>query len=113
VIQLADGQTEEANLPAVTPQGYLLNANTWSTDQVFIQITTNGPINKDQSPNIVLQKEGEVFYAAKIKTTNKETTISIPKDKLPQGVVEARLISDDMQTLATRNIYIHNEQREL
>lgn len=113
VIKFADGRTEEANLPPVSPQGFILNANTWSADQVFIQITRNAPVDNNQSPNLILQKEGEVFYAAKIKTPNKETTISISKDKLPQGVVEARLISDDMQTLATKNIYIHNEQREL
>src|SRR5690606_6722869 len=60
-----------------------------------------------------LQKRGEVFFAAKIKITDEQSTISIPKDKLPQGVIEARLLTDNMQTLASRELFVHNEYREL
>jgi len=113
VITFSDGKSEEYTLPAVESKGYLINANTWSSKQIFIQVLASSEIINNQEVNLILQKSGEVFYAAKIKISNKETTISIPKKNLPQGLIEVRLLTDDMQILANKALFIHNEYREL
>src|SRR5690606_26413412 len=111
-VRLSNGTTQEVNLPQVVSEGYLINANTWSSNQIFIQISTPEPV-KDDAVNLILQSNGEVFYAAKVKIAKPETTISIPKANLPLGVVEARLLRDNMQDLGNRKIYITNENRML
>jgi len=113
IVTFTDNKKEEINLPEVEAQGYIISANTWSSSQVFIQITKNPNTTDSQGLNLILQKGGEVFYAAKIKITDNQSTISLPKDKLPQGLVEARLLTDNMQTLASRELFIYNENREL
>jgi len=113
VITLPNGTTQEFNLPETVPQGYSINANTWSSDQIYIQVVASPGLVKNQTINLILQKKGEVFYAAKIKIKDEQITIRVPKKNLPPGLIELNLLTDEMQSLANKYIYVSNELYEL
>lgn len=60
---------------------------------------------KDQEVNLIVQNQGEVFYAIKAKISKRESVFTIPVENLGDGINEIALFSVDMKPLAFRKYF--------
>lgn len=112
LIEFNDGTSKETVLPEVNSQGYTLETNAWGPRQLFVRISQSDSTKTDPLV-LVVQKEGKVFYAVKIKPAGAQTSLSIPKNDLPMGLIELSLFTESMEIIARKNVFVHNNTREL
>ncbi|GAA4802020.1 hypothetical protein GCM10023231_33650 [Olivibacter ginsenosidimutans] len=106
VIPLHKGDTLRAQLPQIQTAGFSLAVNNFTDERVQAKVTTQASAVKQQTLTLIAQNNGMVFYAAKHQLTHPEFAFSIPKDKLPSGVIRLTVLDEGMHFLAERALFI-------
>lgn len=105
----ADGTQAEHDLPAVQASGYTLSVNNEMDRQLFVQAFATDDLVKGQEIALLLQRNGQVFYASKSKFSKNEAIFAIPRENIPAGLVQITLFSPEMKPLAERAIFQTND----
>jgi len=113
VLWSPEEKTMNSTLPEIVSEGLLIHSNVGVRDHIFIQLSASPLLARGQTIQIIIQKDGEVFYAAKHQMEKEQTTFSIPKDHLPAGLASVGIFSADMELLAQKNILIQRTERIL
>jgi TonB-dependent SusC/RagA subfamily outer membrane receptor len=100
-------------LPEVVPDGILIQSNVSRPDDIFIRLSAGPAMAQGQPVKIIIQKDGEVFYAAKHSIGKEQSTFSVRKDHFPTGLADIGVFSDDMELLAQKSIFIRRAESEL
>ena len=108
-VTYADGSRVEEQLPPVMANGYALAVNNELDKQLFVQAFASDELVNGQEVTLLLQRNGTVFYASKIKQSKNELVFSIPREHVPAGVVQLTLFDAAMKPLAQRTIFNTNE----
>ncbi|MBK1440582.1 TonB-dependent receptor plug domain-containing protein [Parapedobacter sp. ISTM3] len=112
-VTYADGSQGEQALPEVAASGYALAVNNELDKQIFVQATGTKDVVKGQEINLLLQRNGMIFYASKSKLSKQEVVFSVPREHIPSGVVQITLFDAEMKPLAERTIFNMNEESVL
>lgn len=100
-----DGNEQSFNFSVFNEDGYTLAINNSSDHTLFVQVRLDRERKMDQELSLLIQQEGEVFYALKMKINNLEKTLNIPKETLGVGINEIVLLSEDMKPLTSRKFF--------
>ncbi len=112
-ITFADSSTTEIALPKALTNGYLLSVNNALEKAIYLQSTTSPDQATGQTLSLIAQKNGQVFYAVKVKQAKPETGISIDRSQLPSGVIQLSLLDEQMKPVAERLIFNLNQNDQL
>lgn len=104
-VTYADGTEAAHELPAVERSGYAIAVNNELDKNIFVQAFATDDLVRGQEIMLLLQRNGSVFYAAKSKLTKNESVFSVPREGLPDGVVQITLFSPEQGPLAERAIF--------
>lgn len=104
-----DGSEGEVELPAVKASGYALAVNNQLDKQLFVQAYASDDLVKGQEISLLVQRNGTVFYASKGKQTKNEAIFSIPRENVPEGVVQVALFVADGIPVAERTVFNYND----
>lgn len=107
-IVFEDGSEKTFALPRVLPEGYVLNVNNNDSDNLHVTVTTNKKLDFNERFTVVAQVNGYVYFLARNKVEAKNFTVSIPKSKLPTGIVQLTLFSAANQPVAERLVFINH-----
>ncbi|SEM86976.1 TonB-dependent Receptor Plug Domain [bacterium A37T11] len=110
-VRLPDSTQKEIALPKVETSGYILSVNNVLEKNVYLQVSSAEA--KGQTMSVIAQKNGQVFYAAKLKQLKAEVGMSISRDKLPSGVIQLTLFDEQMKPVAERLIFNLNADDRL
>ncbi len=113
VLSSPEAESGKIPLPEVISDGLLIQSNVSRPDHLFIQLSASPSFANGQPIQIIIQKDGEVFYAAKHRMNKEQTTFSIGKDLFPAGIAHIGVFSDRMELLAEKNIFIQRPESEL
>lgn len=109
----AQVKTIKTPLPAVVSEGLLIRSNVGMPDQIFIQLSASPSLVNGQPVQIIIQKDGEVFYAARHVIEKEQTTFSIHRKHFPAGLASVGVFAADMQLLAQKNIFVQRAENKL
>lgn len=112
-VTFADSSTTEVTLPPVLASGYVLAVNNAVEKAIYLQAATTPAQATGQTLSLIAQKNGQVFYAVKVRQEKPETGMSIDRSRLPSGVIQLTLMDEQMKPLAERLIFNLNRNDSL
>lgn len=104
-----NGHIEKLELPEVKNSGITVNVNNQEASQLQVSIKVTEDLINSQTVNVVLQQEGQVFYASTKALNTNENIIYIPKHILPLGIIQVSVLNAEFQPLTERHVFIDNE----
>lgn len=104
-VAFEDGSELTENLPEIQTSGYGLMVNNEIPNTVFVQVYATDDLVSNQEITLLLQRNGNVFYASKGKLSKNEILFSIPREHIPSGVTQLTVFSPDMDPLVERTIF--------
>jgi len=107
-IKFKDGFEKDFNLPQAKKSGYALAVNNLDADKISIKLLASANLRKGEELKIVVQQGGNIHYVSKTKADKQILITSIPKSKLPTGILQITLFSGDNQPIAERLVYNKN-----
>ena len=102
------GQVLSYDLPEVKAEGINIVLHKAMDDQLQFGLLANEAFygkNADQPFYILGQASGHLVYAAQATLKNASVLVNIPKDKLPNGIVQLTLMQPDGKLLSERLIF--------
>jgi hypothetical protein len=101
------------HLPKSLPSGYAVRVENLHPDTVSVQVEKTAGIST-QMLGITFASRGQVyaFEAFEINSSGQHT-ISLPKEKLPAGVVQITLFTPASEVLAQRQVFIDRDMQVL
>lgn len=110
VVQFENGVERSYELPAVVEEGVnvVLQKNDDANLQVGI-VTNDSYFQKLQNKAFYVlgQSNGHLVYAAQATLKNQSLLVSIPWEKLPNGIIQITLMQPDGQLLSERLVFNH------
>ncbi len=111
LVAYADGSEKSIELPKPLLKGYVLSVD--NTDPLYLEVKVAGSPGFAGETGIseislVAQSGGEVYYAAKSKSSKSAFSSIIPKSKFPSGIVQFTLFSPGGEPLNERLVFIKN-----
>ncbi len=107
-VTFKDGSQKDFKLPLALKSGNALSVNNLDTGKVTVKIMTSADrINGDEL-KIVAQQGGNIYYVSKAKVDKQLLTATISKSKLPAGIIQFTLFSNDNTPIAERLIFNKN-----
>jgi hypothetical protein len=96
-------------LPAVKSSGYVLSINNLRPDKVIINTYVSASLVNNQELKLVGQHSGTICFTSKANAKTQVITSTLPKEDLPEGIMQITLFTADNVPLCERLIFIHNE----
>jgi hypothetical protein len=112
VIKFADNSEKRVNLPKVIPQGYSL-AVTQITENVIVNINASRELLNSGEILLIAQANNTVYYSGKKELINTGFTATIPKNRLPEGILQLTLLSPGNKPVAERLVFVRNANSRL
>lgn len=105
VFNFPDGSKQEVQLPIALNSGTILTANNSNPDSLFVKIqSTEDLLNKKTFTFIPLSNGIPLFYMD-TQLPDQQISITIPKSKLPGGILQLSLLNDLNQPISERLIF--------
>jgi len=108
-IKFKDGSERDVKLPVAQKSGYAITVNNIDTGKVTLKIMASTDLINGDELKVVAQQGGNVYYVSKAKVDKQVLVATIPKKKLPAGVVQFTLFSGATQPIAERLIFVNNK----
>lgn len=100
-----DGSVANLEFPEITADKLSLAVNINNPDKLFIQVNIGEERINDQDLYVVLQHLGNIFYLAKNKANQNSVLFTVPKEKLPTGLLTVTLLNKNFQAVAERPVF--------
>ncbi|MES2417928.1 MAG: TonB-dependent receptor plug domain-containing protein [Bacteroidota bacterium] len=108
-IKFKDGSEKLFGLPKIENSGYVLSINNIDTGKVGIKVLTSDDLINKGELKLLAQKDGIVYFTAKIPVSKQLITASIPKAGLPSGIITLTLFNTENIPVAERILFVNNE----
>ncbi|QBQ42197.1 carboxypeptidase regulatory-like domain-containing protein [Sphingobacterium psychroaquaticum] len=112
-IAFDNGQQRTFDLPEVKAEGLSLVLHKEEGDNVQFGLVSNDAFfekNTNQPFYVLGQSNGHLVYAAQATLKNASVLINIPKDKLPNGIVQLSIMHPDGRLISERLVF--NDSQE-
>lgn len=115
IVSLEDenGNIHEHSLSSTIQSGYGMTIHEEVNGTLLAEVRIDESEIQGQDLNLIIQNQGEVFYALKLKAKATESAFKIPIANLGDGLNEITLFSTDMKPLAYRRFFNYPASREL
>jgi hypothetical protein len=108
-IKLKNGTEMKTELPRVEKSGYSIIVNNEDTARINIKIYTSADLVGKDTPHLLAQKYGNIYFSTPVKTDRQVTSIIIPKADFPSGIVQMNLFNANQIPIWERCIFINNK----
>ena len=108
-INFKDGSEKDFKLTIAQKSGYALAVNNLDTGKVVVKLMVSANLTTGDELRIVAQQAGNVYYVSKAKVDKQVLVATIPRNKLPSGIIQFTLFSPTNEPIAERLIFNKNE----
>ena len=102
------GKSKRFDLPAVYNDRYDLCVNQ-RNDNLYISVLKPAAMTQQDTLYLLAHTRGVAYYADRIP--NGKTSVIIPNDLFPSGVLQVLLLDARLQPLSERLVFIHNDDQ--
>lgn len=111
IVNLPDGKTKIINLPNVQTSGYVLTADNTGPDSLTVTLLASPElVNKEEMVLMPLSNGNPLFYF-KTPFPDSRVNVTIPKSKLPAGILQLTLFNSKNQPVAERLVFNNHMRR--
>jgi len=112
-VKQTDGGFTTYPLPAVLPQGAVLQADNLSNKDNLKVYVQHNKTSADPNATLTLlaQTRGQVIQAAKIPLSRKTGVVQLPKKQFPEGIAQLTLFDETNQPVCERLVFIDHNDR--
>jgi hypothetical protein len=112
-VKFADGSSKSTPIPKAIPTGYVLSANTADSTKIAIKIFLSQDLLGKGDLKILAQHNNNIFYSAKVPSEKQVTSINLPNDKIPSGILRLTLFAPDNTPVCERLVFVNNQADKL
>lgn len=113
VVSFENGQEKTVDLPAVVDNAVNLIAPKQDDESILVGVVTNEnhfASVQNQPFYILAQSNGHLVYGAQASLKNTSMLIKIPKEGLPNGIVQITLMTAAGKPISERLVFLENEK---
>ncbi|UFH53710.1 TonB-dependent receptor plug domain-containing protein [Spirosoma sp. KNUC1025] len=112
-VKLSDGSAAAYPLPAVQPQGVVMQVDNLSNkDNIKVYLYHNKTTTDAAAiMTLVAQTRGQVVQAAKIPVSKKASLIQLPKSRFPEGIAQLTLFDETNKPVSERLVFINKDEQ--
>ncbi len=107
-VKFADGTDKTYPLPAVQTSGYVLAVNNLASEKLVINTYVSAALVNNQELKLVGQHSGRICFTSKAVAKTQVITSTLPKQDLPEGIMQITLFTADNVPVCERLVFIHN-----
>lgn len=107
-IKFNSGIEKIFDLPKAEKSGYALNVNNTDSAKMVVKIMISNDLLNKGDLNLIAQRNGNLYSVTKIPTTKQLTTVILPKNNLPSGIVQLTLFNPENNPISERIAFINN-----
>ncbi|MEE1943708.1 hypothetical protein VRU48_01225 [Pedobacter sp. KR3-3] len=105
-VVVADGIQKRYQLPQAATKGYVFSLSHLDDENLMMRVNCSSDLAQDNEFVVVAQSNGMVKYTTKIKLDKGTISSKLPKNELPEGIVQFTLFTPDMMPLAERLVFV-------
>ncbi|RYD91628.1 MAG: hypothetical protein EOP54_22115, partial [Sphingobacteriales bacterium] len=105
LVTLPDGRNQEIKLPVVAQSGYIITADNSNPDTLHITLQTTADLVKKRKMTFLPLSNGVPLFYMETDLPDRQVYISVPKSKLPGGIIQLSLINDLYQPVSERLVF--------
>jgi len=113
IATFTDGSQIEVPFPTINVSGLSMNVGNLIDDRVFVQLSASPDKIDQQQIYLIAHSQGNTFHVAKQKLSAKEILFSIPRQSLPQGVIQLSILDTNLKPLLERMIFNYRSDKIL
>ncbi|HAE69504.1 MAG TPA: carboxypeptidase regulatory-like domain-containing protein, partial [Sphingobacterium sp.] len=113
VVKFENGQERKYKLPAVVnDKANVVFVKQDATNAEFAVVTSeeNFSKNQGQSYYVLVQSNGHLCFGAQVNLKSSSALVNIPKERLPNGIVQVTLLSPDGKPISERLAFVQSEK---
>jgi TonB-dependent SusC/RagA subfamily outer membrane receptor len=105
-ITFADGRKKSVALPAAQKTGTVISVNSTNSENLLAKIYFSDDLLNTGNYHLIAQRNGNVFFSISINSDKQIIPITVPKKELSLGIVQLTLLSEDLNPLNERIVFI-------
>jgi hypothetical protein len=113
IATFTDGTKTETPFPSISLSGLNMNVGNLTDDRVFVQVNASPDQINQQEIYLIAQYNGNSFHVSKQKLNKNEVLFSIPRQNLPQGVIQLSILDATLKPLLERMIFNYRADKIL
>ncbi|MBB2954598.1 carboxypeptidase-like regulatory domain-containing protein [Sphingobacterium sp. JUb56] len=113
IATFTDGTKTETPFPSISMSGLNMNVGNLTDDRVFVQVNASPDQINQQEIYLIAQYNGNTFHVSKQKLNKNEVLFSIPRQNLPQGVIQLSILDATLKPLLERMIFNYRSDKIL
>ncbi len=112
-VKFANGAEKSIPMPKVEKSGYVIAVNNTDSLKIGVKILISEDLLNKGDLKLVAQHYGNVYFMAKIPSGKQLSTISVPKNEFPSGIVQFTLFSASDVPVCERIAFINNSNDKI
>lgn len=113
IATFADGTQTETPFPTISMSGLNMRVGNIADQRVFVQVSASPDQINQQEIYLIAQYHGNTFHASKQKLNKNEVLFSIPRQNLPQGVIQLSILDATLKPILERMIFNYRTDKIL
>jgi len=107
-ISFADGSSKAIPLPKALPSGYVLSTNAADSSKIGVKIMVSQDLIGKGDLKILATHNNNIFYSAKVISDKQVTSLNLPTDKIPSGILRLTLFDPTNNPVGERLVFVNN-----
>ncbi|MCJ0741363.1 TonB-dependent receptor plug domain-containing protein [Pedobacter montanisoli] len=108
VIKSGNGSTKTFSLPKAEENGIVLSVNNNDDKKIIVKNYFSNTLLNTGNYLLLIHHNGKIYLHTEISSKTTVSTLSVPKDSLPSGIIQIALFSPDLKLLNERIAFINN-----
>ncbi|MDP9079209.1 MAG: TonB-dependent receptor plug domain-containing protein [Bacteroidota bacterium] len=111
LINLPDSSVKIISLPGIAQSGYLIKADNNNPDSLFVSLLSSPDLVNKEEMVLMPLSNGKPVFLLKNKFPYSRVNISIPKSRLPGGIIQLTLFNSKSEPVAERLVFNNYNER--
>ncbi|WP_113639528.1 TonB-dependent receptor [Nubsella zeaxanthinifaciens] len=107
-LTFANGAKKTMDLPTAERSGTVLSVGNLDSNKMSLKIYLTEDLLNKSDYNLLAQHNGTVYFSTKVSSAKQVTSLTVPKDSLPSGIVQLSLLSSTFVPLNERIVFVNN-----
>ncbi|RNL55415.1 TonB-dependent receptor plug domain-containing protein [Pedobacter jejuensis] len=105
IINFADGSKQTIMIPKAQQSGYVIDADNSNSDTLFVKLQASEDLLGKEKMNFIPISNGSPLFYMETTFPNQQINVSIPKDRIPGGIIQLSLLNAHNQPISERLIF--------
>jgi hypothetical protein len=107
-ISFTDGSSKTIPLPKALPSGYVLSTNAADSSKIGVKIMISQDLIGKGDLSILATHNNNIYYSAKVISDKQVTSLNLPTNKIPSGILRLTLFDPNSNPVAERLVFVNN-----